>query len=167
MTLLLAGHETTKNLIANSILTLLRRPDDLSTLSATPELLPTAIEESLRFESPIQRAWRRVACDIKLDGHRIERGQLVYLMLGSANRDEDVFTAPERFDLRRSPNKQLASGAGFHFCVGAHLARLEGIVTLERLLACYPDAVLAEGPVTWTESVHIRCPVRLAVRLNG
>ena len=154
-TLMIAGHETTRNLIANGMLTLLRRPDDLARLRSDEELLATAIEEMLRFESPIQRGWRRVAADVELHGERLREGQLVYLMLGAANRDPRVFDDPDRFDMSRQPNRHCAFGHGIHFCVGAPLSRLEARIAFPVLLAL-PHLELASDEVRWTPSVTHR-----------
>jgi pimeloyl-[acyl-carrier protein] synthase len=154
-TMLIAGHETTRNLIANGLLLLLRRPDELARLRRDETLLASAIEEMLRFESPIQRGWRRVAGDTELHGQRLTEGQLVYLMLGAANRDPRVFDEPDRFDLERQPNRHLAFGKGIHFCVGAPLSRLEARIAFPALLAL-PGLGLAADEVRWTESITHR-----------
>ena len=154
-TLLIAGHETTRNLIANGMLLLLRRPEDLARLRRDEALLASAIEEMLRFESPIQRGWRRVAGDMELHGQRLTEGQLVYLMLGAANRDPRVFDEPDRFDLERQPNRHLAFGKGIHFCVGAPLSRLEARIAFPALLAL-PNLCLATDDVRWSESITHR-----------
>ncbi len=124
-TLMIAGHETTRNLIANGMLTLMRRPDDLQRLRQDESLLLNAIEEMLRYESPIQRGWRRIAQDTELHGQQLREGQLLYLMLGAANRDPRVFDEPDAFRMERKPNRHVAFGLGVHFCVGAPLSRLE------------------------------------------
>jgi hypothetical protein len=154
-TLMIAGHETTRNLIANGMLTLLRRPDDLGRVRADEALLASAIEEMLRFESPIQRGWRRVAADTGLHGQSLREGQLVYLMPGAANRDPRVFEDPDRFCVERQPNRHVAFGHGIHFCVGAPLSRLEARVALPALLAL-PDLELATDSFDWTASVTHR-----------
>jgi cytochrome P450 len=154
-TLMIAGHETTRNLIANGLLMLLRRPGDLERVRHDEGLLATAIEEMLRFESPIQRGWRRVAQDTELHGERLGEGQLVYLMLGAANRDPRLFDDPDRFDVERQPNRHCAFGHGIHFCVGAPLSRLEARIAFPALLAL-PGLALASDTVRWTESVTHR-----------
>jgi cytochrome P450 len=154
-TLLIAGHETTRNLIANGMLTLLQRPDELRRLQQDEALLPSAIEEMLRFESPIQRGWRRVAEDTEFLGQQLSEGQLVYLMLGAANRDPRVFDDPDRFDMERTPNRHAAFGHGVHFCVGAPLSRLEARLAFPALLAL-PGLDLATGTVHWSASVTHR-----------
>ena len=155
-TLMIAGHETTRNLIANGMLTLLRRPADLRRLQEGDEgLLTSAIEEMLRFESPIQRGWRRIAQDTELHGQRLREGDLLYLMLGAANRDPRLFEEPDEFVLERRPNRHVAFGLGVHFCVGAPLSRLEAKIAFPRLLAL-PGLELAADRVEWTASVTHR-----------
>lgn len=134
--LLIAGHETTVNLIGNGVLLLLRHPEQLRRLRDQPVLLETAIEEMLRFESPVQRATFRFAGeDIVLQGQLIETGQQVSAVIGAANRDPRHFDEPERFDVSRNPNRHLAFGRGIHFCLGAPLARAEARLAISRLLA--------------------------------
>lgn len=163
VTLLLAGHETTKNLVSNGLLTLLRHPDQLAALRDDPTLMPTAIEECLRFESPIQRGWRRVAVETELRGHRLTPGQLVYYMFGAANRDPAQFPDPDRFDIRRQDNRHLAFGYGIHFCIGAPLARLEGAIAIDTIVRRLGQLELREERIEWGESVHVRCPKHLLV----
>jgi hypothetical protein len=154
-TLMIAGHETTRNLIANGMLTLLRRPADLQRVRDDEALLASAIDEMLRYESPVQRGWRRIAADTELHGQPLREGQLVYLMLGAANRDPRVFEDPDRFEVERQPNRHVAFGHGIHFCVGAPLSRLEARIALPVLLAL-PDVELATDRVEWTASVTHR-----------
>ncbi len=120
-----AGNETTRNLIANGLLELMARPDVYRTLEEAPELLPLAIEEMLRFTCPLHYFRRTATRPVMLCGQQIEAGDRVVLFYVSANRDEAVFDDPERFDIRRDPNPQLAFGHGPHMCLGAWLARLE------------------------------------------
>ena len=138
------------------MLTLLRRPDDLRRLQGADEvLLTSAIEEMLRFESPIQRGWRRIAEDCELHGQRLQEGQLLYLMLGAANRDPRLFDEPEDFRVDRKPNGHVAFGLGVHFCVGAPLSRLEAKIAFPALLAL-PQLQLALDDVEWTPSITHR-----------
>jgi cytochrome P450 len=157
---LLAGHETTRSLITNGVLTLLRQPDQFRDMRSDRSLLAAAVEEILRYESPIQRAWRRITEDTKFGGETFQAGQLVLIMLGAANRDPAHFSEPERFDIRRQDNRHLAFGYGIHFCIGAPLARVEGTIAIEALLQRFPNLHLA-GPFEWFPSIHVRGPVTL------
>ncbi len=132
--LLVAGNETTTSLIGNAVLELLDHPGELARLRADPALMPTAVDVVLRFSSPVQLVPRRATRRVELRGHTIAPGQLVVNWLGSANRDEDVFEQPERFDVGRQDNRHLAFGFGPHYCLGANLARLEAQVALTALL---------------------------------
>jgi pimeloyl-[acyl-carrier protein] synthase len=162
VTFLLAGHETTKNLIGNSIWTLIKYREHTAILRQNPSIMPSAIEEFLRFESPIQRGWRRVAEDTEMAGNKIAAGELVFLMFGSANRDSTQFPEPDRLDLRRSNNRHVAFGYGVHFCIGTPLARLEAPIAIGTLLQRLPELQLEH--VEWYESIHVRGPNRLEVR---
>jgi cytochrome P450 len=163
--LLLGGHETTRSLIGNLLLRVLMRPGLAEEMFRNPHMIPPVVEEVLRYESPIQRAWRRVTRDTQIHGQRLAAGDLVYLMLGAANHDERHFDRSEEFSPARQPNQHLAFGYGIHFCVGAPLARLEGAVALERLTARLPDLRL-DGPIRWQPSVHQRTLERLEVRFS-
>lgn len=162
--LLVAGHETTRNLISSSVLTLLRHPQQLELLRGDPSLLGNAVEECLRFESPIQRGWRRVVADVELHGHVLRRDQLAFLMIGAANRDPDVFDDPNRFSIERTPGRHIAFGFGIHLCVGAPLARLEASIALERLLARFTALELASDRAEWIPGNLMRGLRRLEVR---
>lgn len=132
--LLVAGNETTTNLIGNAAVELMQHPDQQARLRAHPELMPTAIEEVLRFSSPVQVDARRAARTVEVAGHTIEADTNVLLLLGSANRDETVFDDGETFDVGREDNRHMAFGFGPHYCLGANLARLEAQVALRVLL---------------------------------
>ena len=132
--ILVAGNETTTTLIGNSVLELLAHPEQLARLRADLSLLPRAVEEVLRFGSPVQFDPRRATRDVELAGETIRENEIVLCWLGSANRDESVFPAAERFDIARSPNPHLAFGLGVHYCLGSNLARLEAEVALRALL---------------------------------
>ena len=145
--LLIAGHETTTNLIGNGLLALLREPDQLARLRGDLGLLPTAIEELLRYDGPVQATLRVAREDVEIGGQAIEAGSLLLVGIGAANHDPDVFDEPERLDVGRDPNPHLAFGFGAHFCLGAPLARLEGEVAFRALLERYPHLALAsEAP---------------------
>ncbi|MNX68321.1 Biotin biosynthesis cytochrome P450 [compost metagenome] len=133
--LLLAGHITTVNLITNGMLCLLDHPDQMRHLRAHPEDMMSAIEEMLRYRSPVQWTARAATRDLELGGETIQEGQMVLAFIGSANRDEAVFKEPDRFDVRRDPNPHLSFGHGIHYCIGAPLARLEGAIAMRAMLA--------------------------------
>ncbi|MCG7595512.1 cytochrome P450 [Mycobacterium sp. PSTR-4-N] len=141
---LAAGFETTVNLLGNGIRMLLQTPEHLETLAARPELWPTAVEEILRLDSPVQMSARFARKDVDIAGTRIARGELIILHLAGANRDPKVFTDPHRFDLEReNAGKHLSFSGGRHFCLGAALARSEGEVGLRTFFERYPGAKLA------------------------
>lgn len=128
--LLVAGNETTTNLIGNAVLALLEHPDELEKLLSNPDLLPSAIEEALRFRSPIQAMFRTTTTDVELGGKLIPNGSRMIAWIGAANRDKEKFKDAHRFDITRNPNPHLAFGQGIHFCLGAPLARLEARIAL-------------------------------------
>jgi cytochrome P450/SAM-dependent methyltransferase len=138
--LLIAGHETTSNLLGNGLWLLMQHPEIWHQLRADPGLLDGAIEEMLRFESPVQRGtFRIVAEDFELGGCHIKKGDQVAALIGAANRDPEIFPNPDTFDIRRSPNRHLAFGNGPHFCMGASLARLEARVAFRMLLERFSE----------------------------
>lgn len=132
--LLVAGNETTTTLIGNAVLELLDHPDQLARLRAHPELMPTAVDEIMRFSSPVQLDPRVATRDLEVRGVPIQKGQIVVSWIGSANRDEEVFSDPTRFDVGREENSHIGFGFGPHYCLGASLARLETQVALSTLL---------------------------------
>jgi len=163
--LLLAGHETTTNLISNAVLCLLQHPRQLVRLRAEPELWPSAIEEVLRYRSPVQAVFRVTRHDVELRGRTIPAGKLVLVMIGSANHDAGKFQRATRFDITRSPNSHVAFGHGLHFCIGAPLARLEARVALPALFERLPGLALAQRtPWTPRPAFHVHGPARLSVR---
>lgn len=168
--LLTAGHETTMNLIGNGIFALLRHPDQLAALRADLALLPHAVEEFLRYESPVGNATLRYTTEpVRLGDVTIPARAVVLLSLGSANRDGTRFADADRLDITRESTRHLAFGYGIHFCVGAPLARLEAQVAIGRLLERFPDLQLAVDPahLRWKDSVFLRGPAELPVSLRA
>ena len=163
--LLVAGHETTSNLIASGVVTLLRHPDERKRLQDDPGLLKSAVDELLRFESPIQFTDRAAREDCEIGGQRIRRGQLVGAVIGAANRDPERFPDPDRLDLGRTDNHHLAFGQGSHFCLGSQLAKLEAEVALGALLRRFPDFDGLPDPPEWRRSMIIRGPESVPIRL--
>jgi cholest-4-en-3-one 26-monooxygenase len=139
----LGGLETTRNAISGGILALLENPREMDRLRSAPSLMHTACEEILRWTSPITQLMRIATRDVELRGKKIREGDRVVMWHASANRDEEAFADPDRFDVGRSPNEHLAFGRGEHFCIGAHLARLELRLMLEAVLREMPDLRLA------------------------
>jgi cytochrome P450 len=164
--LLVAGHETTVNLIGNGVLALLDHPGELERLVGQRALLDSAIEELLRFDSPVAMATERWAREeLTVAGVTIPRGALVYAVLASANRDGQQFPFPDRLDLGREPNRHLAFGQGIHYCLGAPLARLEARIAIATLLRVAPDLRLAvpRAKLRWRRGVVLRGLERLPV----
>jgi cytochrome P450 len=144
--LLNAGHEASVNVIGNGIIALLERPDAWRRLVADPALVPRAVEELIRFDTPLSLFTRRVLAPVAVGGVALGPGETVSVLIGSANRDPEAFDAPDLLDLARDPNPQLGFGAGIHFCLGAALARLELAVAFGRLAQLLPGLVLATAP---------------------
>jgi cytochrome P450 len=145
--LLAAGHETTVNLIGNGALALLEHPEQMDRLRNDPALIKPAVEELLRYTSPVEMATERYAReDVTMAGVTIPRGEMVFAVIASANRDERQFADPDALDVAREPNKHLAFGLGPHFCLGAPLARLEGQIAINTLLRRVPDLRLSVAP---------------------
>jgi cytochrome P450 family 142 subfamily A polypeptide 1 len=142
--ILIGGDETTRHVISGGMFELLRHPDQYRMLAADRTLLPGAVEEMLRWVSPIKNMARQMTRDVEVGGALLHRGQKLLLLYPSANRDEDVFVAPETFDITRSPNDHMAFGFGSHFCLGNRLARMEMSVMFDRLLDRLPDIALAD-----------------------
>jgi cytochrome P450 len=168
--LLLAGHETTVNLLGNGVLALMDDRAQLDKLRANPALIKTAIEELLRFTNPVQHSIIRTAtADLEIGGVKIVAGERVILMLAAGNRDEAVFPNAESLDVARESNRHLAFGLGIHFCLGAPLARMEGSIALNALLAKFPDIQLAipREKVRWRPNSLLRGLKDLPVRLGN
>jgi len=162
--LFVAGHETTANLIGNGTLTLLQHPSELRTLKEEPALLPGAVEELLRYESPVQRAGRVTNTSVQFGDKIIPAGAVVSAMIGSANRDPDQFVDPDRFDIKRRDNCHLAFGAGARFCLGAMLARAEGQIAIGTLLRRQPKLELVADKPEWRSCAETRGLKNLRVR---
>jgi len=163
--LVTAGNDTTKTMLSSGLHALLTHPDQLAHVRADRSLIPGAVEEILRWANPLHYFRRTAAADTELSGTKIEAGQKVAMLYTSANRDEDVFADPQHFDVRRDPNPHLSFGIAEHFCLGAHLARLEGRVFFEELLATFPTIELTGEPTRVRSNLNNglkRLPVRLA-----
>ncbi len=161
--LLTAGHETTVNLITKGTLALLRNPDALNLLRSHPEYTPGAVEELIRYDSPVQMVTRWAYADIEIGGKLIQRGDSVGLMLGSANRDPDRFQNPDVLDIQRQDNKHCGFGSGIHFCLGSALARAEAAIALNILLNRLPELRLIDEKVEWVDNIVFHGPKHLRV----
>ena len=159
-----AAHETTTSLMANSMVLLMSHPDQLDLLLADPTLIPGAVVEVGRLESPSQIISRVAAHDLELQGVSIGAGQLVAINLAQANRDPEVYADPERFDVTRSGLAPLTFGHGEHFCVGTALARLETEELLSMLLPRLPGARILSDPIEWRPTPAFRCPRELIIQ---
>ncbi|GHG47353.1 cytochrome P450 [Streptomyces griseocarneus] len=162
--LLTAGHETTTNLVTKGLLALLAHPDQLALLRARPELMPGAVEELVRYDSPVQMISRRAVADDEIGGRTIAAGSKVTLVLGSANRDPAGFPSPDRLDIRRDARRHCGFGMGRHYCVGAPLARVEAETGLLELLRGLPRLALADEPVAYADDLVFHGPSRMVVR---
>lgn len=156
--LLLAGNETTTNLIGNGTLSLMRHPDQLSRLRGDLALLPHAIDEMLRFDSPVQSTVRSCAVATNVGGTEIAEGELMFVILAAANHDPAKFASPDTFDIARAPNDHLAFGEGIHFCLGANLARMEGEIAISSMLERFPKLRLTnpDAPLEYRGSYLLR-----------
>jgi cytochrome P450 len=164
---MVGGQETTTNLIGNGVLTLLRHPDQLARLRADLSLIPSAVEELLRFEPPSQHTARMAPDDIEMGGRRIKKRQAVIAVMAAGNRDPERFPDPDRLDLGRADNRHLSFGWGAHFCFGAPLARIEGQVALATLLQRFDRIELEPGPLVWRQNLGLRGLEALPVSLGG
>jgi len=159
--LMTAGHETATNLIGNAMVALLRHPSEVARLRADPGLYPAAVDEVLRFESPVQMTARVALEDRDVCGRPVGRGQAILIFLGAANRDPARFTDPDRFDISRHPERHLAFASGPHYCLGAHLAREEAMVLLPLLIDQLEDLQLVDEEIAWQETIDFRGPTAL------
>jgi pimeloyl-[acyl-carrier protein] synthase len=165
ITVIIGAHETTTSLISNAILGLLRWPNELAKLRERPELVPTAVEEFLRFECPLNHNSRVATADLEIQGRRIEAGQVVVVSLVAANRDPRQFSEPDRLDVERRENPHLAFGFGSHFCLGAPLARLEAQLAIESLLRRFERFELISEP-PWRRNVMMHGVEALELALH-
>lgn len=164
---MVGGQETTTNLIGNGILTLARHPGELARLKDDLSIVPSAVEELLRFEPPSQHTARLTPHDRELGGRQIKKRQAVIAVMAAANRDPEKFPQPDRLDLTRNPNKHVSFGWGAHFCFGAPLARIEGQIAFETLLRRFPDFAIEPGaPLVWRENLGLRGLKALPVTLG-
>ena len=154
--ILIAGHETTVNLIGNGVLALLRHPAELSRLRTTPGLITTAVEELLRYDGPVQRTARVASADATIGGHTIPQGDMVMPFIGAADRDPAHFPEPDRLNLSRADNRHIAFGWGIHFCLGAPLARVEGQIAIDTLVRRLPRLALIGDSVEYRQSLTLR-----------
>ena len=162
-----AGFETTVNLIGNGIVALLQHPEQLARLQDDPNLWPSAVEEILRFDSPVQMTARTASCDVEIAGHHIAAGHMVALLLGGANRDPRVFPNPDDFDISRANARDhLAFASGVHACLGAALARIEGAIALRELFEAFPDLRLT-APLQRRGLVNLHGFARLSAQLGS
>lgn len=164
---MIGGQETTTNLIGSGTLTLLRNPAELGRLRANMAMIPSAVEELLRYESPSQHTARLAPEDTMLGGKQIRKRQAVIAVMAAANRDPERFQDPDRLDLTREDNKHVAFGWGAHFCFGAPLARMEAQITFEEMLRQFPEWSLESGPLVWRTNLGLRGLTSLPVRLSG
>ena len=161
---MVGGQETTTNLIGNGLLALLRHPEEMQRLRDDPELVPSAVEELLRYESPSQHTARLARADVELGGRKIRKRDAVIAVMGAANRDPERFPDPDRLDLARKDNRHLAFGWAAHFCFGAALARIEGQVSFATILRRMPKLVLQHVPLQWRTNLGLRGLIALPVR---
>ena len=164
--LLFAGHETTRNLLANGLKAILENGAARAALASDPSRMPDAIEEILRFDGPTKAMWRQVAEPVEYGGQRIEPGERLLLAQASANRDPRRFAAPDAFDVTRRSNRHVGFGYSIHYCLGAAIARLEGALGLGAILERFPGATLATDTFEWDPLVLSRSLKRLPVRLG-
>ena len=164
---MVGGQETTTNLIGNGLLTLMRNPEQLAQLRDNPSLIPSAVEELLRYESPSQHTGRIARQDVQVGSKQIRKGQAVMAIMAAANRDPERFSEPDRLILDRSDNKHLAFGWSSHFCFGAPLARMEGQIAFETILRRLPNLEIVPGSLTWRDNSGLRGLTALPVTFGA
>ena len=165
--LLVAGHETTTNLIGNGMLALLQNPDQLALLRERPDLIGNAVEELLRFDSPVQGTSRKAKQDLTIGPYAIKAGQHVQVMIGAANHDPLQYNDPDRLDITRNDVRHLSFAHGPHFCVGAPLARLEGQIAISTLIRRLPNLALTDEPLDWRDNFTLRGLRRLPLTFDS
>lgn len=164
---MVGGQETTTNLIGNGVLTLLRNPEELARLKADLSLVPSAVEEILRYEPPSQHTARLTPRDLEMHGRKISKRQAVIAVMAAGNRDPERFPDPDRFDVMRKDNRHLSFGWAAHFCFGAALARIEGQVTFEEMLRRLPNWSLDDRPLVWRTNLGLRGLTSLELRFDS
>ncbi len=165
--LLAAGNETTTHLIDNAMLALRDHPDQLEEVRQDPSLVPQMVEETLRYDGPVQMAFRQATSDTELAATKIAKGDIVTVIFGSANRDDQKFPDGDRFDIHRDTQGHMGFGFGVHFCLGASLARLEATIALETLLARLPNIRRTEDALDRVDSFLVRGPTSLPLCFEG
>jgi len=163
---MVGGLETTTNLIGNGVLTLLRNPGEIERMQEDQSLIPSAVEEMLRYESHSQHTGRLAPEDVEWEGKLIRKGQAVMAVMAAANRDPDRFPDPDRFDVARTDNRHLAFGYAAHFCFGAALARVEGQEAFEAMVRRLPGLELQPGPLVWRNNLGLRGLTALPVKFE-
>lgn len=166
VSLLFGGHETTTNLIGNTVIALARNPEQYRLLRESPERVPSAVEEGLRYDSPVQRMGRMAVEDIEYHGRTVRKGDRVFMVMGANNRDPRQFPEPDRFDITRRENRHLTFGYGPHFCLGAALGRLEGQLALAALVERLPELRVDEAKLEWIDNLTIRGVTALPLQWN-
>ena len=164
---MIGGQETTTNLIGSGTLSLLRNPDQLEKLRANLSLIPSAVEELLRYESPIQHTARLTPEDTEMGGKQIRKRQAVIAVMAAANRDPEHFPDPDRLDITREDNRHVAFGYGAHFCFGAPLARMEGQIALEEMVRQFSSCSLEPGPLVWRTNLSLRGLTSLRINFTS
>ncbi|HEV7683057.1 MAG TPA: cytochrome P450 [Pyrinomonadaceae bacterium] len=154
--LMIAGHETTTNLIGNGVLALLRNPEQKDQLAHNPQAIVSAVEELLRYDSPVQKMGRIALANLDIGGKQIKQGDLVCVSYAAGNRDPEQFASPAQLDIMRKPNRHLAFGHGLHYCVGAALARLEGQIAINTMLNRLPELRLETEDMEWNRNLTLR-----------
>jgi len=165
--LLVAGNETTTNLLGNALLALTAHPEQLAKVTDNPEMIPGLVEEALRYDSPVQAVFRQTAADTELCGVPIPKEKMVMVLLGSANHDEEWLANAEQFDVTRELKGHIGFGFGLHFCLGASLARLEARVALEEFFGRCKNVERATSNVEWIDSLILRGPKSVRIRFEG